>query len=95
MLLTLRLAGLGFEIDAAKREKSNESECVRAMQNIGFLDVIHYGFSYMGILTGKFLSNLNRIDDVRDMTRPHTKSNVQQIQSWNFLNLKTYTIQKS
>lgn len=54
MLLTLRLVGLGFEIAAAKREPDEKSESCKALQNISFLDIFHYGFSYMGLLTGEY-----------------------------------------
>ncbi|XP_043283396.1 lysophospholipid acyltransferase 7 [Venturia canescens] len=54
MLLTLRLVGLGFEIDAAKREPNEKSESCKALLKTDFLDVFHYGFSYMGLLTGPY-----------------------------------------
>lgn len=61
MILTLKLSGLAFEINAAATASPNDPEGVNseALQNIGFLDVFHYAFSYMGILTGNFDTVLN------------------------------------
>ncbi|XP_034935363.1 lysophospholipid acyltransferase 7 [Chelonus insularis] len=56
MMMTLKYAGLGFEIKTAIEElKENpDVDCYKAMKNIGMIDVVHYGFSYMGILTGPY-----------------------------------------
>lgn len=56
MMMTLKYAGLGFEIKNAAQEFKDDStsESFKALNNVGFFDVIHYGFSYMGILTGEF-----------------------------------------
>ncbi|KAK0162098.1 hypothetical protein PV327_008463 [Microctonus hyperodae] len=56
MIMTLRYGGLGHEINAAEDELKNEldNENYKGIINVGFLDVIHYGFSYMGVLTGPY-----------------------------------------
>ncbi|XP_076626544.1 membrane bound O-acyltransferase domain containing farjavit [Colletes latitarsis] len=56
MILTLKLSGLAFEINSATNPPTNDPEGLNseAIQNVGFLDVFHYGFSYMGILTGPY-----------------------------------------
>lgn len=52
--MTLKYGAMGFELNAALEElKTNpDIQCYKAMKNISFLDVVHYGWSYMGILTG-------------------------------------------
>ncbi|XP_078035527.1 membrane bound O-acyltransferase domain containing farjavit [Augochlora pura] len=56
MILTLKLSGLAFEINAASTQASDDPEGVNsaALRNVGFMDVFHYGFSYMGVLTGPY-----------------------------------------
>ncbi|XP_031833000.1 membrane bound O-acyltransferase domain containing farjavit [Nomia melanderi] len=56
MILTLKLSGLAFEVNAAASQPSDDPEGVNsdALKNVGVLDVFHYGFSYMGILTGPY-----------------------------------------
>ncbi|XP_053998705.1 lysophospholipid acyltransferase 7 [Hylaeus anthracinus] len=56
MILTLKLSGLAFEINVASSTPPNDAEGANseAIQNVGFVDVFHYGFSYMGILTGPY-----------------------------------------
>lgn len=55
MILTLKLPGLAFEINSAGTASSNGSreEICEALKSVGFMDVIHYSFGYMGVLTGK------------------------------------------
>lgn len=53
MIMTLRYGGLGYEINAAEDELKNDN--YKGIIKVGFLDVIHYGFSYMGVLTGIIL----------------------------------------
>ena len=54
MILTLKLSGLAFELNAAINPPADDPEGVdnEAIKNVGFLDVFHYGFGYMGLLTG-------------------------------------------
>ncbi|XP_057318858.1 lysophospholipid acyltransferase 7 [Microplitis mediator] len=56
MLMTLKYGAMGFELNSVLEElKTNpDIQCYKAMKNISFLDVVHYGWSYMGILTGPF-----------------------------------------
>lgn len=56
MILTIKLPGLAFEINSAATAPSNDIQGAKsdALKKIGFMDVIHYSFSYMGVLTGKF-----------------------------------------
>ncbi|KAH0546357.1 lysophospholipid acyltransferase 7 [Cotesia glomerata] len=56
MLMTLKYGGMGFELNSALEDFKNnpDVQCYKAMKNINFLDVVHYGWSYMGILTGPF-----------------------------------------
>lgn len=65
MLLTLKLVGLAFEVNQTylttkKREESTEKEdkdlLLKEQYNAvypGFLDIVHYSFNYIGVLTGK------------------------------------------
>ena len=55
MMLTLKLSGLAFEMNsAATAPLDNDVQGVSstALARIRFLDVIHYAFSYIGVLTG-------------------------------------------
>lgn len=55
MILTLKLSGLAFEINsAAATTLPDDPQGINnaALKNISFMDVFHYGLSYMGILTG-------------------------------------------
>ncbi|XP_076656148.1 membrane bound O-acyltransferase domain containing farjavit [Halictus rubicundus] len=57
MILTLKLSGLAFEINAASTQSPDDDPQgvnSEAIKNIGFVDVFHYGFSYMGVLTGPY-----------------------------------------
>ncbi|CAL7934899.1 unnamed protein product [Xylocopa violacea] len=56
MILTLKLSGLAFEINAASNAPPDDvkGENSEALKDIGILDVFHYGFSYMGLLTGPY-----------------------------------------
>ena len=56
MILTLKLSGLAFELNAAINPPADDPEGVdnEAIKNVGFLDVFHYGFGYMGLLTGPY-----------------------------------------
>ncbi|KAG7210426.1 hypothetical protein KM043_011958 [Ampulex compressa] len=56
MMMTLKLPGLAFEINAAMKTPNTDLEGINSMalKSIGFLDVIHYAFSYMGVLTGPY-----------------------------------------
>ncbi|XP_076233685.1 membrane bound O-acyltransferase domain containing farjavit [Calliopsis andreniformis] len=56
MILTLKLSGLAFEVNAASSSPPNDPEGVNteAIRNVGIVDVFHYAFSYMGLLTGPY-----------------------------------------
>lgn len=56
MILTLKISGLAFEVNSANDPPSDDLEGVssEALKNVGILDVFHYGFSYMGLLTGPY-----------------------------------------
>ncbi|KAK2574954.1 hypothetical protein KPH14_008717 [Odynerus spinipes] len=57
MILTLKLSGLAFEINSAATMVSTDDPHgikSEALKNISFMDVIHYGLSYMGVLTGPY-----------------------------------------
>ncbi|XP_050461305.1 lysophospholipid acyltransferase 7 isoform X3 [Cataglyphis hispanica] len=56
MILTLKLPGLAFEINSAATASSNDIQGANsdAFKKIDFMDVIHYSFSYMGVLTGPY-----------------------------------------
>ncbi|KAK0162097.1 hypothetical protein PV327_008462 [Microctonus hyperodae] len=56
MIMALRYGGLGFEMNSAEDELKSEldNDYYKAITKVDFLDVIHYGFSYMGVLTGPF-----------------------------------------
>ncbi|KAM0727914.1 Lysophospholipid acyltransferase 7 [Formica fusca] len=56
MILTLKLPGLAFEINSAATAPSNDIQGANsdAFKKIAFMDVIHYSFSYMGVLTGPY-----------------------------------------
>lgn len=55
MILTLKLPGLAFEINNAATAPSDDAQGANseALKSISFMDVIHYSFGYMGVLTGK------------------------------------------
>uniref|UniRef100_A0A1Y1N3P6 Lysophospholipid acyltransferase 7 n=1 Tax=Photinus pyralis TaxID=7054 RepID=A0A1Y1N3P6_PHOPY len=57
MILTLKLAGLGFEVNTAylNRKKGSPEES-SGEDDATFFDVFHYTFNYIGLLTG---SNIN------------------------------------
>ncbi|XP_026670048.1 lysophospholipid acyltransferase 7 [Ceratina calcarata] len=58
MIMTLKISGLAFEINAAdgRDDAQDDVEGVssKALKNVGITDVFHYGFSYMGLLTGPY-----------------------------------------
>lgn len=60
MILTLKLPGLAFEINLAATTSNDDVQGANsnALKKIGFMDVIHYSFSYMGVLTGNLSKNL-------------------------------------
>lgn len=65
MILTLKLPGLAFEINSAATAPTNDIQGANsdAFKKIGFMDVIHYSFSYMGVLTGEILEiNVDELD---------------------------------
>lgn len=61
MILTLKLVGLAFEINQnyiSKPENTDKTEeekakCQYQQINPGFIDILHYSFNYIGVLTGK------------------------------------------
>lgn len=54
MIQTLKLSGLAFELNAAMNPSPDDTEGVNseALKNVDFMDVFHYSFAYMGLLTG-------------------------------------------
>ncbi|EZA61452.1 hypothetical protein DMN91_003662 [Ooceraea biroi] len=56
MILTLKLPGLAFEINSAATAPTDDAEGVNsdAFKKIRFMDVIHYSFAYIGVLTGPY-----------------------------------------
>ncbi|XP_055541308.1 lysophospholipid acyltransferase 7 [Wyeomyia smithii] len=68
MILTLKLVGLAFEVNAAatksaeigqaKKDEAGEtvalSENEKALLKLDMLDVFHYSFNYVGVLTGPY-----------------------------------------
>ncbi|XP_011630065.1 lysophospholipid acyltransferase 7 isoform X5 [Pogonomyrmex barbatus] len=56
MILTLKLPGLAFEINSAATAPTdnNQGANSEAFKKISFMDVIHYSFGYMGVLTGPY-----------------------------------------
>ena len=54
MMLTLKLAGLAFELNSAATSPADDPQGASsaALARISFLDVFHYAFSYIGVLTG-------------------------------------------
>lgn len=54
MILILKLSGLAFEVNSAANPPSDDVQGVysEAMADLGFMDVFHYAYSYMGLLTG-------------------------------------------
>jgi lysophospholipid acyltransferase 7 len=71
MILTLKLVGLAFEVNAAhlkatqlvKMEKESPDAIDEAMKlqtadeallKLSLVDIVHYSFNYIGVLTGKF-----------------------------------------
>lgn len=64
MLLTLKLVGLAFEVNqtyiskARGQEKNGDNEDLVLKEQYNavepnFLDILHYSFNYVGVLTGK------------------------------------------
>ena len=56
MILILKLSGLAFEVNSAANPPSDDVQGVysEAMADLGFMDVFHYAYSYMGLLTGPY-----------------------------------------
>lgn len=55
MILTLKLAGLGFEVNTAyTNRKNSSSEESSGEDDVTFLDIFHYTFNYIGLLTGPY-----------------------------------------
>ncbi|EFN78811.1 lysophospholipid acyltransferase 7 [Harpegnathos saltator] len=56
MILTLKLPGLAFEINNAATASNDDIQGINseALKSISFMDVIHYSFGYMGVLTGPY-----------------------------------------
>lgn len=82
MILTLKIIGLAFERDAvltklrdADKSDDKQLELTAAesnLQNISVLDIFHYCFNYIGLLTGKRLSpilitKLNHVSHFRPL----------------------------
>lgn len=55
MIVTLKLPGLAYEINLAATASDDDAQSANsdALKKISFMDVIHYSFGYMGVLTGE------------------------------------------
>uniref|UniRef100_A0A182NU42 Lysophospholipid acyltransferase 7 n=1 Tax=Anopheles dirus TaxID=7168 RepID=A0A182NU42_9DIPT len=63
MILTLKLVGLAFEVNSAftksleqAADKPKLSEADRALLKVDMLDIFHYSFNYVGVLTGPYIT---------------------------------------
>ncbi|XP_077263680.1 membrane bound O-acyltransferase domain containing farjavit isoform X2 [Temnothorax americanus] len=56
MILTLKLPGLAFEINSAATAPADDAQGANsdALKKVNFMDIIHYSFGYMGVLTGPY-----------------------------------------
>ncbi|KAJ8665289.1 hypothetical protein QAD02_006951 [Eretmocerus hayati] len=56
MMLTLKLAGLAFEVNSASTAPHDDPQGASsaALARVTFFDVFHYSFSYIGVLTGPY-----------------------------------------
>ncbi|KAL7288396.1 hypothetical protein TKK_0017486 [Trichogramma kaykai] len=58
MMLTLKLAGVAFEMNAAATHPLGQDDpqgaASAALARVGFMDVFHYCFTYIGVLTGPY-----------------------------------------
>lgn len=62
MILTLKLVGLAFERNTFQhkrhihegdhKDSEHDSEFGKAMQHLTFIDIFHYCFNFIGVLTG-------------------------------------------
>lgn len=63
--MTLRHSGVAFEINSAATAPEDDAQGLKseALKRVTFLDIFHYGFSYMGVLTGiihsKIINNIH------------------------------------
>lgn len=67
MILTMKIIGLAFERNSAftksrDGDKSDDKENIlsaaeKEIQELSVVDMFHYCFSYIGVLTGELLSN--------------------------------------
>ncbi|XP_012258883.1 lysophospholipid acyltransferase 7 [Athalia rosae] len=72
MMLTLKLVGLAFEINSAATAPEDDPWGAKseAFEKIQFLDVFHYGFGYIGLLTGPYYRYRTYWDSIH---RPFSK----------------------
>ncbi|CAH1395928.1 unnamed protein product [Nezara viridula] len=58
MIMTLKMVGLAFEVnDVYKHQnnlKDNKSQETRLIEIPSFIDIFHYGYSYLGVLAGPY-----------------------------------------
>lgn len=66
MILTLKIIGLAFERDSvltklrdADKNEEKLSASESSLENISAIDMFHYCFNYIGLLTGTYEVNLN------------------------------------
>lgn len=52
MILTLKLVGLAFEVHRSYRDLSDKTNMYDIIDP-NFVDIFHYSFNYIGVLTGK------------------------------------------
>ncbi|XP_046393974.1 lysophospholipid acyltransferase 7-like [Ischnura elegans] len=68
MMLTLKLVGLAFEVNEARKmnkkndEGNNEDQWERTTPLPGFMDIFHYSFCYAGVLTGPYFRYRTYLD---------------------------------
>lgn len=81
MILTLKIIGLAFERDSvltklrdADKKDDKQIELTPAesdLENISFINIFHYCFNYIGLLTGKALISLITLYHVNDILGPY------------------------
>lgn len=65
MILTLRCVGLSFEVNQAAQKQDNRSSYEKDLLHLSFLDVLCYGFNFIGLLTGPYYSYKTYLDYFR------------------------------
>lgn len=68
MMLTLKLVGLAFEVNSSYQSKKKLDEAEKSVEeklqnkfnyvDPGFMDIVHYSFNYVGVLTGRYIISI-------------------------------------